>query len=46
MIDFQRSLETSGVVPALVTTALSPGFFPSDQWSAVLPRLNETIGRL
>jgi hypothetical protein len=41
--NFQRALTASTAVPSLVTLALSPGFFPSDYWSATVPRLREII---
>jgi hypothetical protein len=36
-------LEANRVAPCLVAIALSPGFFPSDEWSTVIPRLRQII---
>lgn len=41
-----RSLEANGIVPSLVTVALSPGFYPSDGWSTAVPCLTEILARL
>jgi hypothetical protein len=37
--DLEGALRDAAVVPAVATVALSPGFFPSDGWSTLLPRL-------
>jgi hypothetical protein len=46
MDDLWRVLKASKVVPSLVTLALSPGFFPSDDWPTAVPRLREIISDL
>jgi hypothetical protein len=38
-----NQLKRGDVVPSLVTVALSPGFFPSDGWPTVIPRLKEIL---
>jgi hypothetical protein len=44
--DLWRLLKASLVAPSLVTVAVSPGFFPSDDWSTAVPRLREIISGL
>lgn len=44
--DLRIALKAHGAVPSLATIALSPGFFPSDQWSMTVPRLREIVSHL
>ncbi|MBC8085714.1 MAG: hypothetical protein H7Z40_00495 [Phycisphaerae bacterium] len=41
-----ENLNASGVVPSLVTIALSPGFFPSDYWKSALKVLRHMLAKI